>query len=194
MASYIFIQKSTMETLMRIPDASSFLLVSPFQGADIDALRNQIDKIPGVNAVTKEEMAANDVALFSKVFSIPLKLMIGIAFLIGTLVVGMVIYTATVERQTEYGVLKAIGASNLTLYRVVVTQAMTSALIGSFIGIMLAFELSRLITAIRPQFLIQINPRDISVTFLAGLGMALAAGYFPVRVIAGLAPAKVFRK
>ena len=71
---------------------------------------------------------------------------------------------------------------------------MTSALIGSFIGIMLAFELSRLITAIRPQFLIQINPRDISITFLAGLGMALAAGYFPVRVIAGLAPAKVFRK
>ena len=194
MASYIFIQKSTMETLMRIPDASSFLLVSPFQGADIDALRNQIDKLPGVNAVTKEEMAANDVALFSKVFSIPLKLMIGIAFLIGTLVVGMVIYTATVERQTEYGVLKAIGASNLTLYRVVVTQAMTSALIGSFIGIILAFGLSRLITAIRPQFLIQINPRDISVTFLAGLGMALAAGYFPVRVIAGLAPAKVFRK
>ena len=80
MASYIFIQKSTMETLMRIPDASSFLLVSPFQGADIDALRNQIDKLPGVNAVTKVEMAANDVALFSKVFSIPLKLMIGIAF------------------------------------------------------------------------------------------------------------------
>ena len=35
--------------------------------------------------------------------------MIAIAFLVGTMVVGLVIYTATIERQREYGVLKAMG-------------------------------------------------------------------------------------
>ena len=37
---------------------------------------------------------------------------------------GLVIYTATVERQREYGVLKAVGTRNGMLYRVVTLQAL----------------------------------------------------------------------
>jgi len=121
-------------------------------------------------------------------------LMVAISFLIGTMVVCLVIYTATVDRQKEYGVLKAIGATNGTLYRVVVFQALIAALVGSTVGVTFAFGLAKLIMVIRPQFLIVLNGSDVVWTLVTGIVMALAAGYFPARVVARLSPATVFRK
>jgi putative ABC transport system permease protein len=106
----------------------------------------------------------------------------------------LVIYTATVERQTEYGVIKAIGAANRVLYQVVTAQALVAALAGALSGVILAYLAAQGIMALRSQFLIAIEPRDILLAFLAGLGMALVAALFPARVIARLAPAEVFRK
>jgi putative ABC transport system permease protein len=120
--------------------------------------------------------------------------MIAIAFLVGTLVVGMVIYSATVERQREYGVLKAIGAHNRILYRTVVAQALVVAGIGALVGVGLAAAMAQLIMALRPQFLIVLEPSAVAWSLVAGLVMALAAALVPVRAIAGLAPAEIFRR
>jgi putative ABC transport system permease protein len=194
MTSFFFIRKTAAEKLLLAPGATSFLLVDTTSEASPRAVIQRINDLPGVNALNKDEMAANDLNLFAKVFSIPLKLMVGIAFLVGTMIVGLVIYTATIERQREYGVLKAVGASNGVLYRVVVTQALVAALAGALVGVMLAYGAATGIMAARPQFLITLDPRDIIQAFVAGLGMALVAALFPARVVAGLAPAEVFRK
>lgn len=194
MTSFFFIRKSAVENLLRVPQATSFLLVTPVDGATLEDVRQRLDSIPGVNALTKTEMASNDLNLFAKVFSAPLKLMVAIAFLVGTMVIGLVIYTATVERQREYGVLKAIGAANSVLYRVVATQALVAAFVGALSGVLLAYAVGQSIMSIWPQFLVALDPRDIGIALLAGLGMALVAALFPARVIAGLAPAEVFRK
>ena len=87
----------------------------------LEELRSRLDGLPGADAMTKREIIANDAKLFAKVFSAPLKLMVGIAFLVGTMIVGLIIYTATVERQREYGVIKAIGAKNHFLYQITFT-------------------------------------------------------------------------
>jgi ABC-type antimicrobial peptide transport system permease subunit len=139
-------------------------------------------------------MVINDLNLFSKVFSAPLKLMVSIAFLVGTMIVGLVIYTATVERQREYGMLKAVGARNQVLYQVVLVQALAASLMGSLAGVLLAYGAGQWIMAARPQFLIVLDPTDVVWALLAGLGMALVAALFPARMMAGLAPAEVFRK
>ena len=194
MTSYFFIRRSAAGKLLRAPGAVSFLLIRPEEAVNTDNLINRIDRLPGINALTKTTMAANDLKLFAKIFSAPLKLMVAIAFLVGTMIVGLVIYTATVERQREYGVLKAIGAANHILYRVVTTQALFASLAGSIIGVLMAYGTAKWIMSARPQFLIAFDPRDLAWALLAGLGMALAAALFPARVIAGLAPAEVFRK
>lgn len=194
MTSFFFIQKTAAEDLLLAPGSTSFLLVTTTNGADLDEILRRINKLSGVNAITKKAMAANDLKLFAKVFSAPLKLMVGIAFLVGTMIVGMVIYTATVERQREYGVLKAIGATNRFLYRVVLTQALAAALAGSLAGVSLAYGVSLWIMTVRPQFLIVFDSADVRRALLASLVMALLAAIFPVRVVAGLAPAEVFRK
>jgi putative ABC transport system permease protein len=194
MTSFFFMRKEAAENLVRVPGAISFLLVSPTEGASLDSVRQQLSQIEGVEAYEKTTVAQNDIKLFAKVFSAPLRLMVGIAFGVGTLVVGLVIYTATIERQREYGVLKAIGARNRTLYHVVVYQAVTSAIAGAALGVLSVYVVSWMITSIQPQFLIIHDPSSITWALVGGLGMALLGAIVPTRVIAGLAPAEVFRK
>jgi putative ABC transport system permease protein len=194
MTSFFFIRKRDAEVLLLSPGATSFLLLTRSNGADLDETLRRLNKISGVSALTKREMAANDLKLFARVFSAPLKLMVGIAFLVGTMIVGLIIYTATVERQREYGMIKAIGGRNRFLYQVVLTQALFASVAGSILGVLLANAVAQWIMFARPQFLIVFDPMDMSQALIAGIGMALIASIFPTRVVARLAPAEVFRK
>ena len=194
MTSFIFIRKTAAETLLRAPGGTSFLLVTPPDRLTAETLRDRLGALSGTEALLKHEMMASDRNLFARFFSAPLQLMTGIAFLVGALVVGLVIYTATVERQREYGVLKAIGARNRTLYGVVTVQALIASGIGSALGVGLTFAVAKLIMGLRPQFLITIEPTMVARALLAGVAMALLAALFPARIVAGLAPAEVFRR
>jgi putative ABC transport system permease protein len=194
MTSYFFIRKEAAEELLLAPGATSFLLVTTSAGVDQADILNRLNNISNIDALAKKQMAANDLKLFAKVFSAPLKLMVGIAFLVGTMIVGLIIYTATVERQREYGVLKAIGGKNRFLYQVVVTQALFASIVGSLLGILMANGAAQWIMFARPQFLIVFDLVDGEQALLAGLGMALIAAIFPTRMVARLAPAEVFRK
>lgn len=194
MTSFVFIRKGAAEALWRTPGGTSFLLVTPPPRMTAHALRDRLTDLLGADALLKDEVIANDARLFARFFSAPLQLMIAIAFLVGTLIVGMVIYSATIERQREYGVLKAIGAENNVLYRTVVAQALVVASVGALLGISLATGMAQLIMALRPQFLIVFEPSAVGWALLSGLGMALAAALIPVRAIAHLAPADIFRR
>lgn len=194
MVSFFFVRKDAAENLVLAPGATSFLLVTTSKGADETRILQRLNSFSDVSGLTKQQMAANDLKLFAKVFSAPLKLMVAIAFLVGTMFVGLIIYTATVERQREYGVLKAVGARNGFLYEVVVTQALFAAVTGSALGVLMANVVAQWIMSARPQFLISFEPVDSGRALLAGLGMAMIASIFPTRLVAGLAPAEVFSK
>jgi putative ABC transport system permease protein len=194
MTSFIFIRKTAAESLWRTPGGSSFLLVTAPPRMTPQALRDRLNDLPGADALLKGDMIANDARLFARFFSAPLQLMIAIAFLVGTLIVGMVIYSATIERQREYGVLKAIGAHHGVLYRTVVVQALVVASLGAALGIALVTGIAQLIMALRPQFLIVFEGAAIAWTLLSGIVMALAAALIPVRALASLAPAEIFRR
>ncbi len=194
MTSFFFMSKSAAEQLLRAPGATSFLLVRPSRDTTAQAVQSRLSALPGIEALEKKEMAENDLRLFTRFFNIPIRLMTGIAFLVGALIVGLVVYTATVERQREYGVLKAVGARNRVLFQLVTVQALVITLVGAVVGVGLAAGGAQLMMALRPQFLIVLEPGAVGLALLAGLAMALLAALFPARVVAGLAPADVFRR
>jgi putative ABC transport system permease protein len=194
MTSFFFIRKKDAEDLLLSPGATSFLFITTKRESSTEQILQRLNELSKVNALTKRNMSVNDLKLFARIFSAPLRLMVGISFLVGTMIVGLIIYTATIERQREYGVIKAIGARNRFLYKIVVTQAVFASITGSAIGILLANGAAQWIMSARPQFLITFDPVDSAQALLAGLGMALIASIFPTRVVANLAPAEVFRK
>ena len=193
-AGLMFARKDSVGELMGAPEAASMLLVTPEDGVAPTTLRERLSDTQDADALLKSTLAANDEKLFARAFSGPLRLMVGISLLVGALVVGLVIYTATVERQKEYGVLKAVGARNRALYRVVTTQALIAAGLGSALGVGLAYGASRVIVVLRPEFLVPIEPEAVGWALLMGLVMGLLGALLPVRKVAKLAPAEVFRR
>jgi putative ABC transport system permease protein len=195
-ASLMFVRKDALAVLMGRPGMNSFLLVTPAAGVSPQALHDQLSSLPALqnnSVLLKSEMIANDTQLFARVYTAPITIMVIIAFLVGALVVGLIIYTATMERQREYGVLKAIGAHNSLLYRLVVAQALIASSAGSLIGVALAYLVGQLIIWVSPQLLVAIAPIAVGESLLAGLVMALLGALLPARAVARLAPAEVFR-
>jgi len=194
MTSFVYIAKPTLEQLMLTPGASSILIVTPQPGVSAETLREQLATLPGVGVVLKPQVIANDIALFTGPIQPVIRLMAGIALLAGTLVVGLLIYTATIQRQREYGVLKAVGVRNAALYRMIAGQALITAVTGVALGLLLAIVIARLIMTLRPEFLISLTFGAALLAAGTGVLMALVAAVAPTRVIARLAPADVFRR
>ena len=190
--SYLFARASAVQGLLRAPGAWSAIFVTAAPGvSDADVVR--AINIPGIEAFPKTDKIEADREGIARIYDAPLGLMVGIAFVVGVLVVGLVIYTATIERRREYGALKAIGMRNRTLYRLVTTQALISAVAGGFLGVGLAFGLAAVLVVARPQFPVAIEPGAIAAALAGSLAMAVLAALAPARAISGLAPAEVFR-
>lgn len=194
MTSFLFVRSSAAAALLRAPGALSHVFVTPAPGVDEDALAARLRTIPGVEVTPKANVIQNDRQLLARIFSAPVRLMVGIAFVVGTLIVGLILYTATVERSREYGVVKAIGGRNRMLYGVTTVQAIVVAVAGAVAGIGLTVAAGQLVMALRPEFLVTVEPAAIALALGAGLAMALLGALVPARLLARLAPADVFRR
>ena len=190
--SVAFAPISTLESLLRAPGLRSFLLVTPEADISPEGLRDRLD-VPAAEVLLKSDVVDNDAKLLARVYDAPIGLMVAIAFVVGVIVVGLVIYTATIERRREYGAVKAIGARNRTLYRVVTIQAFIAAAVGSVAGIGLAIAAGAALMSWRPQFLVAIEPAAVGIVLVNSVLMALLAALIPARSVARLEPAEVFR-
>lgn len=193
--SLVFARSSLFQSLALAPPGSAtFAIVTPAPGVKPADLVEKLRAVPGTNVLLKSQVMANDQSVIAGVFDQIMLLMLAAAFIVGALVVGMVIYTATVERRGEYGIIKAIGARSGVLYRVVAAQALAAAGLGAALGVGLAYVAGWLVMSWKPQFLVTVEPAAIAVTLGAGFVMALAGALIPARAVAGLAPGDVFRR
>lgn len=116
-----------------------------------------------------------------------------VGFVVGLVVVALTVYVATFARRREYGALKALGAPNRFLYGVVLAQAFLSVALGFVAGLAFTGLLGLIVP--RAGFDLELG---ISVPSLAKVGLFAAAiaglaAILPIRQVAGLDPAIVFR-
>lgn len=162
-------------------------------GSDREAVGDEIKtRVPGVDVFTREEFASSSRGEMSSFRPIVAVLTV-IAFIVGGAVIAITIYTATVERAREYGVLKAIGASGNQLYGVVLYQSLLVGLAGFAIGMPLAIAGSSVIERAVPEFSAVFYTRPILLVLVGVVVMSAAAALVPVRRLANIEPATVFR-
>ncbi|MDP2954261.1 MAG: ABC transporter permease, partial [Chloroflexota bacterium] len=119
-------------------DRASYLIVSLDDPSQAEAMAQAIEaRVPGIEAFTREQFAASSLEEMSSFEPIIAVIMV-IGFVVGATVISLTIYTATVEKAREFGVMKALGASSLQLYRIVVSQSFVVGLLGFATGVPLA--------------------------------------------------------
>jgi len=131
--------------------------------------------------VTQANFIASERDLIRQMGVDVIRAMNSVAYMIGLLVIGLTIYTATLERSREYGVLKAIGARTPQLVRVVVAQALVAAGLGYLVGVGLAYGISIVVSRLAPDIPILIQPlqllREVPVlAFITALAALLPVG------------------
>ena len=115
----------------------------------------------------------------------------GLGLLVGVVVVAQTIYAATVDHIREYGTLKAMGATNAYLYRVILEQAALSAVAGYSVGIAIALVASRGSQAGTTAIILE-WPLAIAL-FALTLVMCLGASVVSINKVTRIDPAMVFK-
>lgn len=192
--SMMFLTLADLQRIARAPGQASYYLVSVKKGySSVQAARRIKRDVPGLNAVTRDRFVANDTQTINQMGIDTIYSMSVIAYLIGIMVVGLAIYTATVARTRDYGVLKAIGARGLRLYWAVVVQSLVSALIGFVLGVALAFGTAKLVGVLVPELLVLIEPATVAQVLVAALVMGLVGALAPARKMNRIEPSVAFR-
>jgi putative ABC transport system permease protein len=115
----------------------SFILVKAQPGQAVEELCTRVTALTGLSAVTREGFKDMTAFYFLKFTGIPIN--IGIAmlmsFIVGTAIAGQTFYTFTLENLRYFGTLKAMGAHNAVLFRMMALQAIVVAVIGYGLGI-----------------------------------------------------------
>lgn len=195
MTPLAFTTRRTVDALGRQPGTVNFFSVRPEAGVSPEELATGIERaVPGVSALTRSQVAANDRRLFVDPFSGPLLAMVAIAFAVAVLVIGLAVYGSTAERSREYATLKALGLRRGALLRLVGTQAAGLALAGTAAGVLVAFAAARAVGALAPRYLIAIDAPSVVLIATSSLVMALLAALLPARLLARLDPASAFRR
>lgn len=171
----------------------SFVLVKARPGVPIPELCRRIKAATGLAAHTRPEFEDMTIAYFMKNTGIPINFGIAVllGFLVGTAIAGQTFYSFTLENLRYFGALKAMGATNFTLLRMVVVQALLVGGIGYGLGVGLAALFGR---AIRNTELAFRFPWPLlGISFAAVLVICVVAAVLSLRKVLRLEPAVVFK-
>ena len=112
-------------------------------------------------------------------FDLAIKIVIGVAVVVGFLVIFQSMYTAVMERTREIGILKSLGASKLYIVNVVLRETLLLAAVGIVAGIVISLATRRAIMFEKPVLqLFWSNAWVLRATLIAITG-ALAGALYP---------------
>ena len=118
----------------------SFVLVKAQPGQDIPELCRRIARTTGLAAYTQPQFVQKTYDYFMENTGIPVNFGISVAlgFLVGTAIAGQTFYQFTLENLRHFGALKAMGAGNPMLLKMIGLQALLVGSIGYGLGVGLA--------------------------------------------------------
>ena len=180
---------------MRGAPIVSFLLVRIAPGANADAVASAIEeRVGGVSAESRASFANEERRLVMDMSADVISIMNIIGFVVALTVLALTVYVATLSHRREYGALKAVGASNRFLYRVVVGQAFLSVALGFAVALVITGLLEVVVPRTGLDLQLQVTAGSLIKVGAASMVIAALAAVLPVVQIAGLDPALVFRR
>src|SRR5260370_14118429 len=122
-------------------DQTLFILVKVAPGASLEQVRRGLlDHIKDVEVFTTGEFSHMTTFywMFTTGAGVAVLIAAVLGLVVGFVVVAQTIYATTMDHIREYGTLKAMGAPNSYVYKVIMKQAAISAVIGYALGMIVS--------------------------------------------------------
>jgi putative ABC transport system permease protein len=115
----------------------SFILVKVTPGESAQAVCDRIKQITGLGAYTSHDFLLKTRNYFLLHTGIPINfaIAVGFGFIVGTAIAGQTFYSFTLENLKYFGTLKAMGARNGILIKMITLQALLVGSIGYGLGV-----------------------------------------------------------
>lgn len=189
---YCFVDIGEFYGLLERPFARYFL-VEVGDKVLVPKVVKKIEGELGLAAFSSEEFSVLNKKQIIEGFLPIIAALVVVGFVIGVAIIGITVYTTTMEKKREYGVLKALGATNTHLYRIAFEQSIIISVMGYFFGLSFSFFSSRLIIYFFPEVVILIRRSSYMAFFFVAVVMSAISSYIPIRAISGIDPMEVFK-
>lgn len=172
----------TMGALMGDDGKASLFYIKCDDPANMDAVIKEIHTTPGLEDYPVQTMEDwNSQMTPEKIpgFNIALEVIIGIAVIVGFLVIFQSMYTAVMERTREIGILKALGSSKLTIVSVVLRETAVLAAAGVLLGILGNYGVRLLLAHVFPTLHFEITAQWIGQGAVIAFAGSLCGSLYP---------------
>ena len=177
-----FLPLATLQDLLSDEGRVSVFYVKVDDPANLDQIAKAIQEIPGMEKYSVRSMQEYLSMMTPDNlpgFDLAIKIVIGVAVVVGFLVIFQSMYTAVMERTREIGILKSLGASKWYIVNVVLRETVLLAVVGIIAGIVISMVTRRVIMFERPVLrLFWSNEWVLRATVIAIVG-ALAGALYP---------------
>ncbi len=117
-----------------------------------------------------------------------IQMILWVLLVISAVILGIFFYILTLQKQSQYGVLKAIGMKMTEINTIMMSQIMMLSVCGVAIGNLLAFSMASVLPAAMPFYLKLSDALLISCVFIL---ISLVFGLFSTRYVAKVDPLMV---
>jgi putative ABC transport system permease protein len=192
---YVFTMFKNSENFTNVPDDQTiFVLVKVAPGASVEQVRQGIlGNVKDVEVFTSHEFSrmTQFYWMFTTGAGVAVLLAAVLGLVVGFVVVAQTIYATTVDHLKEFGTLKAMGAPNSYVYKVIITQATISAVMGYVLGMLVSAFVVRASQSGGAAILMP-WPMAVGMFFLTLL-MCVSAALVSINKVTRLDPAMVFK-
>jgi putative ABC transport system permease protein len=193
---YVFSDLKSARSYIGLPEnfVSQFLVrVAP--GANVEQIRqNIISEIPGVQALTPGQFRNQSRSFWLFETGAGAALFAGalLSIIVGTAIVAQTLYSSTKDHLYEFATLRAMGATNDYIYKVIISQALIDAVIGFFIAAIIGIVAVHLTSKTALQIVITHNLMFAS--FVLTVVMCIASAIAATRRVIRLDPVIVLNQ
>jgi putative ABC transport system permease protein len=194
LAQLSFVNAAEARILTGVEAIVNFALVRIEPGADADVVAAGIEaEVDSVDALPADTFATNSQEVLQRSVIPILLVIVIIALIVGTVVVGLTVYTSVIEKEREFGILKAVGVRPLELVRIVLEQSLATGLAGALLGVGLAWVCARVANRFFPQVVTLFRGEDIAFVLLAAIAMTVVAALVPLLRVLRVDTLSVFK-
>ena len=193
---YVFTSYRNALDYANLPaDQTMFILIKAQPGVNVEDLRQRLQsRLDGVDVLTRQQFSdmTRHYWLFTTGAGMAVLMAAVLGLLVGVVVVAQTIYSSTIDHLREFGTLKAMGATNGYIYRVIVKQAVIAAVIGYALGISLSILVVHESGKGGANIVL---PWQLGVGMLGvTVAMCVAAAFVSINKVTKIDPAMVFKQ